>query len=166
MYSYFGDTTLGLSRQKLSIHGGRQTMERRRSRPLAWLRIDCEDAKRKSPGYAAERTIILPIPGRSVWPRRHAQQMPDVSESKCAPEFEVVFPRVLNVLILEWDFHFRQVDARLALVRRIVTHPKQAILPDQAGITRVAPGWQLEKLRQFACVCVQPRQRSSNRTIV
>src|SRR2546425_944148 len=62
--------------------------------------------------------------------------------------------------------HFGQINAGLALVRGIVTHPKQSILPDQAGITGVAAGWQFEKLRQFACVCVQPRQRCANRAIV
>src|SRR2546425_282568 len=62
--------------------------------------------------------------------------------------------------------HSRQINAGLALVRGIVTHPKQSILPNQAGIAGVAAGWQFEKLGQFACVCVQPRQRGANRAIV
>src|SRR5947209_6926179 len=33
---------------------------------------------------------------------------------------------------------FREVDARLALVRRVVAHPQEAVVPDQAGVTGVA----------------------------
>jgi len=55
------------------------------------------------------------------------------------------------------DFYLRQVDFRLALVARIIADPKQIIVPDESGITRVAAARQLKNRRQFFLAHVERR---------
>ncbi len=64
------------------------------------------------------------------------------------------------------QFHFRQVDARLAFVRGVVADPEEPVVKHKPGVTGVAAGRQLEALGEFAGAGINPRQRRAHGAIV
>ena len=60
----------------------------------------------------------------------------------------------------------REVNARLAFMRGVVTYPKQILVPDETGITCVTTGRKLEEFSQPGGLGVQPHQRRANNAVV
>src|SRR4051794_27857245 len=59
-----------------------------------------------------------------------------------------------------------EVDTRSPLVRRVVAHPKQTVVQDQACVTGVAAGGEREELGEFAGLRVEPAEGGAHLPVV
>ena len=64
------------------------------------------------------------------------------------------------------DLDLRQIDGGLALVRGVVTDPKQPVVEHQTSITRVTSGRKRDGLGKRGSVRVNPAQRCSGAAII